>query len=454
MQEEGRIIINTMAVSDDDMLARLGIKPAQRFDWGDEPHISATDINKSKLIMDQAPPSGLDSIKNFVQDDDGATAEKLILKSLLKDANIDISTQSVSLVRSQESCDLGQLLMQDTIRDVPIKGFSDRAVAELTVECRTSLFGSILRLFDPPRYGEIGADCSHPKKDSNTGVKGDPASCVSDPMIMKEPILSTAEIVRSVHLAARPGDIPSGMDSKEYTMAALNFLSSYVPYLHENTIMNNTNANEASSEEGWDQLRSTLPIFPLLKATNPNESLELRNYGRVRPLVKLGGKERMDPYTMDRDQSFRLKVLNLERIYASSLPYSAPCTLARLSTKLASESASHSLPNPNTTTTTQKSVIPEPPINGNDLPFAFQRYVPRRKLVPHIEGGAKEELTLMISGHMQQPQHTPGPKKGTKSTSPASASAGEKGAAQAKRKADTAKDGLLHHAKKAKDFNV
>ena len=74
--------------------------------------------------------------------------------------------------------------------------------------------------------------------------------------------------------------------------------------------------------------------------------------------------------------------------------------------------------------------------------------------MPHIEGGAKEELTLMISGHMQQPQHTPGPKKGTKSTSPASASAGEKGAAQAKRKADTAKDGLLHHAKKAKDFNV
>ena len=446
-----------MAVSDDNMLARLGIKPAQRFDWGDEPQISisATDNKSNKLTMDHAPPSGLDSIKKFVQDDNGTTAEKQILQSLLKDANIDISTQPTPLVRTQESRDLGQLLMQDTIRDVPIKGYSDRAVAELTVECRTSLFGSILRLFDPPRDGEISANTSQPKKDSNTGGKGDPASqqVVSDPMIMKEPILSTAEIVRSVHLAARPGDIPSGMDSKEYTMAALNFLSSYVPYLHENTIMNNNkNDKEAFSQEGWDQLRNTLPVFPLIKATNPNESCELRSYGRVRPLVKLGGEERKDPYTMDRDQSFRLKVLNLERIYASSLPYSPPCTLARLSTKLASESALYSLPNPNTTTITQKSAIPEPPINGNDLPFAFQRYVPRRKVVPHIEGGAKEELTLMISGHMQQPQHTPGPKKGTKSTSPASASGGEKGVA--KRKADTAKDGLLHNTKKTKDFNV
>ena len=443
------------AVSDDNMLARLGIKRAQRFDWGDEPHISATDINKSKLTMDHAPPSGLDSIKKFVQDDNGTTAEKQILHSLLKDANIDIPTQPTPSVRTQESCDLGQLLMQDTIRDVPTKGYSDRAVAELTVECRTSLFGSILRLFDPPRDGEIGANTS--QKDSNTGGKGDPASqqVVSDPMVMKEPILSTAEIVRSVHLAARPGDIPSGMDSKEYTMAALNFLSSYVPYLHENTIMNNNkNDKETFSQVGWDQLRDTLPVFPLLKATNPNESLELRSYGRVRPLVKLGGNERKDPHTMDRDQSFRLKVLNLERIYASSLPYSPTCTLARLSTKLASESALYSLPNTNTTTTTQKSAIPEPPIDGNDLPFAFQRYVPRRKVVPHIEGGAKEELTLMISGHMQQPQHTPGPKKGTKSTSPASASGGEKGVAQAKRKADTAKDGLLHHTKKAKEFNL
>ena len=39
-------------------------------------------------------------------------------------------------------------------------------------------------------------------------------------------------------------------------------------------------------------------------------------------------------------------------------------------------------------------------------PFIFQKYMPRRKLVPRIEGGAKEELTLMISGHMPGPKLT------------------------------------------------
>mmetsp|Transcript_20137 Transcript_20137/g.41396 ORF Transcript_20137/g.41396 Transcript_20137/m.41396 type:complete len:643 (+) Transcript_20137:106-2034(+) len=43
----------------------------------------------------------------------------------------------------------------------------------------------------------------------------------------------------------------------------------------------------------------------------------------------------------------------------------------------------------------------------NDVRFAFQKYVPRRKLCPHIDGGVKEELTVMISGHFQQ-QYQPG----------------------------------------------
>ena len=81
--------------------------------------------------------------------------------------------------------------------------------------------------------------------------------------------------------------------------------------------------------------------------------------------------------------------------------------------------------------------------------------MPRRKLVPHIEGGYKEELTLMISGHMQQPQQTPGPTKGkakVKSKSPATVG---KEKDSAKRKVDTASDdGFLNQSKKAKGFDI
>jgi hypothetical protein len=70
---------------------------------------------------------------------------------------------------------------------------------------------------------------------------------------------------------------------------------------------------------------------------------------------------------MDLDLDFRRKVLNLERAFTSSLPF----------------------------TSTKQSAL--------EIPLVLQRYVPRRKLCPRIETeGVKEELTLMISGHVQQ----------------------------------------------------
>ncbi|KAL7540750.1 hypothetical protein ACHAXR_010348 [Thalassiosira sp. AJA248-18] len=484
----------TMVISDDDMnmLARLGVKPAEPFDWGDEPQMTIDEVTKPKHpAYADAPLSGLDSLKKIVQDKNNGkdNDEKNILQSLLKDANVDISAPvpSVTPINDPERLmkPMEQALMGDKLRDKSIKGLSDRAVAELTVESRTSLFGSILRLFDMPKDGENPTDGIITKKDSS-GVNKDSAvvanagvvGAVTDPMIMKEPILSTAEIVRSVHLTVQPGSVPAGMDSKEYTMAVLYFLGSYVPSLHEDESEYRTDFSQ-ESQEGWDQLRRTLPVLPLIKATNPGESLEHRCYGRVRPLIKLGRKERKQyPDSMDRDQEFRKKVLNLERMYSSSLPFSSPSTTARLQSKLSSSSSTSSTHPISSTAKTEKT--------GNDLPFAFQRYVPRRKLVPHIEGGAKEELTLMISGHMQQPQHTPGPKpKAAKSKAAASGpktapttvksaspagTAGitdptnpstvpEKGAVDSfltpsKRKGDATVDGLLHLSKKGKEFTV
>jgi len=256
-------------------------------------------------------------------------------------------------------------------------------VAEYTVENRTLLFGSILRLFDVPKDKDKGDEKAHgnnsasaAKKKGNEVVKyvgvgkdedkggiianvvkvldppatksdpatntAEPAANAPNPIYTKEPILSTAEIVRSVHLTSTPGDIPAGMDSKEYTMAVIQFLSSHTPYLHENECEYRTtdSFNEQLQEE-WDQLRKTLPVLPLINATNPGESLELRNYDRVRPLIKLGRKERKEvPDSMDRDQTFRKKVLNLERIYSSLLPFSAPSTAERLQSKSASSVSS------------------------------------------------------------------------------------------------------------------
>jgi hypothetical protein len=162
--------------------------------------------------------------------------------------------------------------------------------------------------------------------------------------------------------------VPPGMDSKEFTMAALHFLSSYVPVISETTVHIEGN----HSKEAWDMMRKTLPTMPLLKATNPDVSLELRSYGRVRPLIESGKMDRKEtPDSMDLDNDFRRKVLNLERIFCSSLPF-----------------ASETVPS--------KKQSPE-------MTFIFQKYMPRRKLCPHIgEGGFKEELTLMISGHLQQ----------------------------------------------------
>ena len=427
-----------MAFSDDNMLARFGMKNAKPFDWGDEPQMTIDNSFKSNhTACEDAPLSGLLSLQKFVQDKNNGddAKEKNILESLLKDAQVDFSVpvssgsgvtqNNVSSSSAKHRERMSNALMGDTSRDVSIKGLSDRAVAELCVESRTSLFGSILRLFDVPKDAdkpaEVGSSISTAitmkKKDANTAVSTNitkdgaastatttstttanpapappaaPKIIVTDPMIMKEPILSTAEIVRSVHLSARPGDVPAGMDSKEYTMAVLHFLSSYVPYLHENESAYRINFSK-ESQEGWDQLRRTCPVLPLIKAINPKDSLEQRMYGRVRPLVQVGRWDRKKcPDSMDLDQDFERKVLNLERMYSSSLPFSSPSSTVRLQAKISS-------------LTNERS--------GNDLPFAFQRYVPRRKLVPHIEGGAKEELTLMISGHMQQPQHTPGPKK-------------------------------------------
>jgi hypothetical protein len=408
--------------SDDEVLARLGIKSAEPFSWGDESDIVISAMNASKFSCNRsAPLSGLDSIKAYVQDKNGKdVTEKRILQALFSDIDLSMpNLASENLTRSAID-DRQQALTEDTLRDVPIKGLSDRAVAELNIESRASLFGSILRLFDMPRAGENPENENGEKSDSSAlvtkdassgcaGKEGTSATAVADPMIMKEPILSTAEIVRSVHLTARPGDIPACMDSKEYTLSVLHFISSYIPYLHEDE---KEYRDTSGSQEGWDQLRRTLPVLPLIKATNPTESLELRCYGRVRPLVKLGQKERKQyPESMDHDESFRKKVLNLERIYSSSLPFSSPITSARLSSKLSSVSTHTSSELPSTAATTQKKDMAQQQKSGNDLPFAFQKYVARRKLVPHIEGGYKEELTLMISGHMQQPQHTPGPKR-------------------------------------------
>jgi hypothetical protein len=361
-----------MAVSDDEVLTRLGIRSAEPFNWGDQ-IIDYTSELSTKNNNDYGPLSVLDSIKLYVQDDENNSNEKRILRKLLGDA--DISTPVLNSM-------MNQTVMEDKLRDISIKGLSDRAAAELNIESRASLFGSILRLFDMPDTSAGAEDITMAFTDDDAHV----TEVVDDTMIMKEPILSTAEIIRSVHLTARPGDIPSGMDSKEYTLSVLHFISSNIPYLHENE---EEYRDGVGSQEGWDQLRRTLPVLPLIKAINPTESLELRCYGRVRPLVKLGQKDRKQyPESMDTDELFRQKVLNLERIYCSSLPFSSPATSAMSKVQYSSSAGL-----------------------GNDIPFAFQRYLPRRKVVPHIVGGNKEELTLMISGHMQQPHHTPGPKR-------------------------------------------
>ena len=474
------------STTDDEFLTSLGIKSAKPFNWSIDEQQANTKPIKSTTNVQSSIPSGFDVIKNFIHNNSNNDTDKQILQSLLKDANVNLpSTHYESTTHAKSNNTIGD----DFTRDLSIKGLSDRAVAEHTLECKTSLFGSILRLFDQPNPEEeknikSGLYNKHKKKDvtekkkdndvimkdtnsgSVVGVSGvdtatttissssattdtstprlplQPAATAqvesSDPMIMTTPILSTAEIVRSVHLSAKPGDIPLSMDSKEYTLAVLSFLSSYIPYLHENE---SEYIRDTESQEGWQQLRDTLPILPLLKATNPDESLELRCYGRVKPLVKLGQTERKDPDTMD-SNDIRKKVLNLESIFSSSLPYAAPSSSERLTAKLSEASSTK------VSISTEEAEKKE--ATETSLP-SFEKYCPRRKLVPHIDGGYKEELTLMISGHMQQPQHTPGPTKGKKSKSPATVG---KEKDSAKRKVDTASDDSLHQSKKAKGIDI
>lgn len=366
----------TMADPDEDELAlsHLGIVNSAPFDWGsDTPQdvVAPSSSKMGRLLVDQMPSnntSGLDSLKKILNSNDnnsGHQKSKDLLRSLLGSHNISISPES-PVSQSSATADMSesrynQVLIGDgdiASRDVSIRGLSDRAVAELTCEGKTSIIASILRLFDMDR---ASSSVSYDKKK----LWPPPQPIQKDPMIMDVPRLSTAEIVRSVHLTASPGDIPAGMDSKEYTLAILHFLSSHVPFLSENESdyrkKDDDNNYSSSSEEGWEMLRRTLPVLPLIKATNPEQSLENRVYGRIRPLVKLGQSERKQyPDSVDKDIGFRRKVLNLERIFNSSLPF---------------------------------------PMKEFE-PFVFQKYMPRRKLVPHIEGIAKEELTLMISGHI------------------------------------------------------
>ena len=406
------------AAEDNAALASLGIQVnVTPFNWGDSSKHDATSSKKSRAdLLPYSAPSGLDSLTQFVNSnnhDDGNNKTKDLLRTLLERQNVNISSNSIPSTDQNKESRYNQLLLSGevdnkiTSRDVSIRGLSDRAVAELTCESKTSLFGSILRLFDMDRdtvskgknseqqlqsqkekntenkdsVGSIDKRNEQqqqpqqqfqlqPQKEKTNQVQVQPQSTQhqhEDPMISDEPILTTAEIVRSVHLTAGPGDIPPGMDSKEFTLAALHFLSSHVPFISENESDYRRKDSESSSE-GWEMLRQTLPVLPLIKAINPQESLEKRSYGRVKPLVALGQKERKTyPDSISHDLEFRRKVLNLDRIFTSSLPFSK---------------------------------------KDEFEPYVFQKYMPRRKLVPRIEGGgAKEELTLMISGHMQQPHN-------------------------------------------------
>ncbi|KAL7472874.1 hypothetical protein ACHAXS_013256 [Conticribra weissflogii] len=436
------------------VLRSLGISLRSPFHWGDEPQIqpvkksrktalvpSNTSASGSKTstttlsfssaeALTLAAPSGLDSIKKFVQEErrdesiKGANDAKVkqVLRSLLRDADValppkenndddDDGAKALELLIAKRRKRHEKLLLlhgtiDDELRDVPIRGLSDRAVAQLTVESKASLFGSILRIFDmdraavdPCAENTPGARDNHRADESSSDDDDDDQiehrnEQSAQDIIMKRPILTTPEIVRTVHLAARPGDIPPGMDSKEYTLAALHFLSTPIPTLSEEDFHSPPPRDE--SREGWEFLRRHLPIMPLLRAVDPREPIEKRSYGRVRPLISAGSHARKEvPDSVDLDLEFRKKVLNLERIFSSSLPYSAT---HHLSAKVRTGSGDTI----NTTTPTIDSND-----DTNDVRFAFQNYVPRRKLCPHIDGGVKEELTVMISGHFQQ-QYQPG----------------------------------------------
>ncbi|KAL7507336.1 hypothetical protein ACHAXN_004540 [Cyclotella atomus] len=415
----------------DPLLQSLGITSAAPFNWGDEPHAKL----EPKKPAAPATLSGLDSIKQYVQDKDDPV--KRVITSLLVKANVPLTVKS-SGDNSARKRYFG-LLEEDgdiSSRDVSIRGLSDRACAELTVESRSSLFGSILRIFDMTKEDkemvasgasapadeakavavtqqtastednipvatkvaaapkQTDGSCAAPKNQSNAVKTEAPIIPAISPeiteaakkntFIFQAPILSTAEIVRSCHLAASPGDIPPDMDSKQYTMAALHFLSSHVPMISEHD--DEIKRDKSQSMHSWKLVKDTFPILPLLHPINPQASLEKRVYGRVKPLVELGKVERKEcPDSMDLDLDFRRKVLNLERAFTSSLPF--------------------------TSNTSKQSAL--------EIPLVLQKYLPRRRLCPRIETeGVKEELTLMISGHVQQESQSGAAAKKPKITIP------------------------------------
>jgi len=77
----------------------------------------------------------------------------------------------ISSSMPQEEGSMEQALMGDTLHDVSIKGLSDRAVAEYTVENRTLLFGSILRLFDVPKDKDKGDEKAHGNNSASAAKK-------------------------------------------------------------------------------------------------------------------------------------------------------------------------------------------------------------------------------------------------------------------------------------------
>ena len=207
-----------MAMADPDedevALSHLGIVNSAPFDWGgDTPQDVATPSSSKtgRLLVDQMPSnntSGLDSLKKFLNSNDinnGHQKSKDLLRTLLGSHNISISpespvSQSAATADNSESR-YNQVLIGDIAsRDVSIRGLSDRAVAELTCEGKTSIIASILRLFDMDRES---SSITYDKKK----LWPPPQPIQKDPMIMDAPRLSTAEIVRSVHLTASPGDI-------------------------------------------------------------------------------------------------------------------------------------------------------------------------------------------------------------------------------------------------------
>ena len=391
-----------------------GIQTLEPFDWEGEPHTSEHTSHSTREAE-----SGLDSIRHFTSGDaatDAATistTEQNILRSLLTDAKVDVSLEGGS---KREYNEADVMLLEDELRDESIKGLSDRAIAELNVQGKTSLFGSILRMFDVPESEQEEMEESAQSKEAEAKSADDPLKECDDL------VLSSAEIVRSVHLSARPGDIPPAMDSKEFTLAVLAFLSSNVPFLSEDESSYRP-LDDQSSQEGWNQLRDTLPVLPLIKSVDPNDSINIRSFKRVRPLVSLepGAKIRKDPERMDSDEHFRRKVLNLERFYVSELPYTSSVDL-------------HPVPPPVSCGTGSTSGSSSPSqAQLKHMPHSLARYVARRRLVPHIKpvNFGKEELALMISGHFYQPPQNPG-NKSSKSKGTSAAQKEKAGAKKAK----------------------